>query len=289
MGGSGNASCGGEVCGDDEVCCGPPECGSCILATQGPQCPDACPGGMGGMDGGVAPPLRVPDCPGTFERCDSTRCVDGEPCITCPDGQLCVEIELSCGPQGGSTAQCVDDPCAGSELSCSCADSVCSAAGPEFVSCSVATGDSFLIGPSGEPFMSCRGGGLCASPDTSIATPNGDVLISQLAPFDLVYSLGEDGIEAVPLLRVARTRVLNHTVLGITLDDGAHFEISGPHPTVDGRRLDQLTVGDVLDGRRIVAIDVVPYAHAFTYDILPASKSGSYVANGVWMGTTLAH
>jgi hypothetical protein len=287
VGDSGNTSCGDEVCGDDEFCCGPPECGSCALLTQGPQCPDTCPEGAGGMDGGASL-LRIPDCPGSIERCDSERCNEGEPCVACPDGQVCVEIDITCGPQGGSTAQCVDDPCAGSELSCSCADSVCSAADPELgLSCGVYTQDSFLVGPDREPFMSCSGGGVCASPDTSIATPSGDVPISQLAAFDLVYSLGEDGIEAVPLLRVARTKVMDHTVLGITLDDGSHFEISGPHPTADGRRLDQLNVGDELDGRRIVVIDFVPYAHAFTYDILPASKSGSYVANGVWMGTTL--
>jgi len=32
----------------------------------------------------------------------------------------------------------------------------------------------------------------------------------------------------------------------------------------------------------------VPYAEAYTYDVLPDSDSGSYFAGGVLIGTTLA-
>jgi hypothetical protein len=38
---------------------------------------------------------------------------------------------------------------------------------------------------------------------------------------------------------------------------------------------------------RIERLTVVPYPHRFTYDILPASDSGTYFAGGVLIGSTL--
>jgi hypothetical protein len=32
---------------------------------------------------------------------------------------------------------------------------------------------------------------------------------------------------------------------------------------------------------------VIPYEHAFTYDILPASETGTYYAAGALIGSTL--
>ena len=46
-------------------------------------------------------------------------------------------------------------------------------------------------------------------------------------------------------------------------------------------------MGDLIDGRQVTATRLVPYTHRYTHDILPASDSGAYLANGVWMGTTL--
>jgi hypothetical protein len=34
-------------------------------------------------------------------------------------------------------------------------------------------------------------------------------------------------------------------------------------------------------------VEIVPYGHPYTYDILPASKSGTYFAAGVLIGSTL--
>jgi hypothetical protein len=38
----------------------------------------------------------------------------------------------------------------------------------------------------------------------------------------------------------------------------------------------------------ILEVQTVPYAHRFTHDILPATDSGTYVAGGVLIGSTLA-
>jgi len=230
--------------------------------------------------------LRVPECPSVFERCDSDRCLDGELCVTCPPGQVCVEVELSCGPAGGSTAQCVEDPCAGGALDCSCAGVLCDELNLS-LACGVYAQDHFLVGPDRDPFLSCIGGGVCASPHTRIATPSGDVRIDSLSAGDLVYSQERNEIRAVPLLKVSRTPVSHHQVVQLTLSDGQILEISGPHPTADGRRMDELEPGDLMDGLSVVERRYIPYTYAYTYDILPDSSTGTYVAQGVWMGSTL--
>jgi hypothetical protein len=120
-----------------------------------------------------------------------------------------------------------------------------------------------------------------------IATPSGEVPIEDLRVGDLIYSLEADQIRIVALVKVARTAVYRHQVMRVRMSDGSVLEISGPHPTADGRRLSDLAVGDIVDGRTVVESELVPYSHAFTYDILPDSSTGSYVAEGLWMGTTL--
>jgi len=66
------------------------------------------------------------------------------------------------------------------------------------------------------------------------------------------------------------------------------LEISGVHPTADGRTFADLHSGDDLDGVRVVGASVIPYAHDATYDILPDSDTGTYFAAGVLIGSTLA-
>ena len=134
--------------------------------------------------------------------------------------------------------------------------------------------------------MTCLG--RCASPDTPVATPSGERLIADLRPGDLVYSEHEGAIVAVPLVRVVRWPVQGHFVIRVSTEKGATLEMSAPHPTADGRRFADLKMGDRLGGDRIVAREVVPYRHAHTYDILPASSTGTYFAAGLLVGSTLA-
>jgi len=46
--------------------------------------------------------------------------------------------------------------------------------------------------------------------------------------------------------------------------------------------------GIALDGHRIRSVEVIPYTFEATYDILPASDTGTYFAAGVEIGSTLA-
>jgi hypothetical protein len=129
---------------------------------------------------------------------------------------------------------------------------------------------------------------ICASPDTPIATPRGDVPIAQLKRGDLVYSVEHGATVVVPLVAVASTPVTAHQVLRVLLDDATTLEISPGHPTADGRIFSDLAVGSMLDeGHRIISVELIPYTQSRTYDILPASSTGTYYAGGTLIGSSL--
>jgi hypothetical protein len=128
---------------------------------------------------------------------------------------------------------------------------------------------------------------ICASPDTPIATETGDIAIASLGVGDRVYSVDQGRVVLVPLVQVHRTPVSNHHVVHLELESGATLDISGLHPTADGRKFSDLRSGDVVGGVRVLSAHVVPYPGAYTYDILPASDSGSYFAGGLLIGSTL--
>jgi hypothetical protein len=105
---------------------------------------------------------------------------------------------------------------------------------------------------------------------------------------DLVYSVDHDAIVAVPLSRVGHTAVLHHHVVRVVLENGRVLEISAGHPTADGRTFGELMAGGRLDGENgIASAQLEPYKYDATYDILPASSTGTYFAAGAWIGSTL--
>jgi hypothetical protein len=166
---------------------------------------------------------------------------------------------------------CQPNPCAPDMLACDCARSLCSA--PE---CSAVN----------ETLM-CTYRAVCASPETLIETPAGERRIADLRPGDLVYSVDRESIKPVPILEAAKTPVFHHEVVELETADGTRMEISPGHPTADGRRFGELSPGDRLDGVLIVSSRRVPYHHAYTYDILPDSDTGTYLAFGKLIGSTL--
>lgn len=91
----------------------------------------------------------------------------------------------------------------------------------------------------------------------------------------------------MPIAEVSRAPAPNHHVIRVQLASGATLEISARHPTADGRTFGDLHAGDALSGIAITSATVVPYRHPWTYDILPASDSGTYFAGGALVGSTL--
>lgn len=130
---------------------------------------------------------------------------------------------------------------------------------------------------------------VCAAPTTPVATPTGERAIASLGVGDLVYSVDHDAVVVVPLVRTGKTKVGAHRVMRVTLADGAILEVSAGHPTADGRTFGELRAGGLLDSQHPVAsVESVPYRYDATYDILPASSTGTYFAAGALIGSTLA-
>jgi hypothetical protein len=259
-GGAGGApgTCGGVVCGPDEECCGPSECGHCILASTDPACASSC----------------------TRRRCgdEGLECLD--PVLGYP-GEICVERRETAGPTVVLGYECVRNPCGAEPLACDCAMPVCEEGAVFDPQCVSADPDTLTL-------VCDDFGGVCNSPDTPIATPRGERAIATLREGDLVYSVHDGAIVAVPLVRATRTSVFQHRVVRLELDSGVVLEISALHPTADGRSIGALRVADTLDGAQVVSVERVPYRFDHTYDILPASDTGTYFAGGVRLGSTLA-
>lgn len=130
---------------------------------------------------------------------------------------------------------------------------------------------------------------ICLAFGTRIDTPSGPKPVQELEAGMVVWSIDAAGrrVEAA-ILSTARTPVgAGHLLAHVRLDDGRELWASPGHPTADGRRLGELRPGDILDGGRVVMAATVPYGHDATYDLLPASATGAYWANGVLLGSTL--
>jgi hypothetical protein len=198
----------------------------------------------------------------------------GDDGLSCTAPQICVTFVVTAGPSETKTWECHDDPCAPAPLDCICGAPLCGT-GPG-TNCQMHQGD-----------LECHSGGVCAAPDTPIATPQGYRAIEELTAGDLVYSIHEGRLQAVAVTRTSRRAVTNHAVVEVTLQSGAVLRISGPHPTADGRRFSDLFPGSMLGDQEVTAVATMPYDHSHTYDILPDSDSGTYLAAGALIGTTL--
>ena len=141
---------------------------------------------------------------------------------------------------------------------------------------------------SGLPAYGCYPPGcpvpICLSPDTKIKTDGVQKRIADIREGEIVLT---DHGKAVRVKKISKTQVKNHKILKVLLSDGTVLEISPGHPTADGRKLKELKMGDILDGRMVVETKFIPYIYSHTYDILPDSKTGHYYANGVLIGSSL--
>lgn len=201
-------------------------------------------------------------CPGNTPYCDHGVCKDKPPCET---GTNCI-----------GTATCCGNKC------CAVGEICCDVPGP--LGTPLPTCNQPVDGTCPKGCTSC----VCNSPETPIATPSGERRIRDLREGDLVYSLSGGRMIAVPITRTNRVEAPNHQVMRVTLSSGSVLEISPKHPTADGRKFGDLRAGDRLDGVFVVAAEPVAYAHSHTYDILPASDTGTYWAGGVLIASTLA-
>ncbi|MGZ6272432.1 MAG: hypothetical protein ACXWPJ_10240 [Candidatus Limnocylindrales bacterium] len=130
---------------------------------------------------------------------------------------------------------------------------------------------------------------ICLAASTKIATPHGDVRVTDVKPGMLVWTQAGGARVAAQVLEVGSMAVpAGHLMVHLKLADGRELLVSPGHPTADGRSAGSLRAGDELDGSTITLWELVPYTADRTYDILPAGGTGEYWANGILMGSTLA-
>lgn len=289
---------GGSIC--DDCCAGipNPSCAvvDCACPPTGGASGTGGSGGAGGMGGvgGTGAGTGGTTCDATkclgFDCCGTDTCVnlqnDINNCGTCGnvctggDGAYCDNGKCGTAPCDAGMA-CLTGTCCGAQC-CGAGELCCSIDGPVLVMTTCTKPTDLGTCP-----MGCR---LCAcnSPDTPIATPGGTRAIASLREGDLVYSVEDGATVAVPLALVVRNPVSHHEVVRVTLDDGTQVEISARHPLVDGRTIGDLRAGSEVEGAHVRVVETVPYPHAFTYDILPASRTGAYYAGGVLVRSTLS-
>lgn len=145
-----------------------------------------------------------------------------------------------------------------------------------------ALGNSFCGSP-GQQCSRCR----CLPGDVHIATPAGERLLRDIEPGDTVWTQSTDGKRRATTVRetVRVPAPAGHRALEIELADGRIVHASPTHPAVDGTPLQQLKVGDLLDGSRIVRIQKGKPLPA-TYDL--RTRDGEiYWADDVPLRTTI--
>ncbi|HEY8952494.1 MAG TPA: Hint domain-containing protein [Candidatus Dormibacteraeota bacterium] len=130
---------------------------------------------------------------------------------------------------------------------------------------------------------------ICLAAGTLIATPAGNVQVTDIKPGMLVWTATAAGARiAAPVLEVGSTQVpAGHLMVHLVMADGRELLASPGHRTADGRALGSLAAGEALDGSTISRWELVPYSGDRTYDLLPAGPTGTYWANGIQLSSTL--
>jgi hypothetical protein len=129
----------------------------------------------------------------------------------------------------------------------------------------------------------------CLPPTALISTPSGGVPASSLQKGMPVWTRDLSGSAVLAsVLEVSTVQApTKHRLLAVSLADGRSFSASPNHPDDSGKPLGRLQVGDVLDGAKVEALEMVEYLHPQTWDLLPSGETGIYKVNGVWLGSTL--
>lgn len=130
---------------------------------------------------------------------------------------------------------------------------------------------------------------ICLAKGTLIATPFGATAVQELQIGAPAWTVNASLRRTLGIVtKTSKTVVLpNHKMIQLILNDGRALLASPGHPTIDGRTVGDLAVGDRYDGARVISVDRVSYSDGFTYDILVSGETGFYFANGILIDSTL--
>jgi hypothetical protein len=138
--------------------------------------------------------------------------------------------------------------------------------------------------PAGEPMCP-----ICLSVGTLIDGPDGAIPVERLRLGDPVWTLDLDGrrIPGVVIALGSTPAPPDHQVITITLGDGRSVTASPGHPLADGRVVGDIAIGDRIDGSAVVSLEPRSYGGAETFDLVVSGPTGTYLAGGIPLGSTL--
>ncbi len=130
---------------------------------------------------------------------------------------------------------------------------------------------------------------ICLPRGTRIETPSGGLAVEALRIGDVVWTLDPQGrLVAASVIALGSTPApANHHLVRVVLADGRSVTASPGHPLADGRHLGELGAGDLVDGSVVTSSDLIPYAGQRTYDLVVSGPTGSYLVDGIALGSTI--
>lgn len=130
---------------------------------------------------------------------------------------------------------------------------------------------------------------ICLAGNTLIDTPLGSMPVKDLKIGMKIWTTDKNGNRisgiAIKTSKVPVPPI--HQMVHLVLDDGRELFASPGHPTIDSRRVGDLTAGEMYNGTLIINAERVSYGDGATYDVLPSGETGFYWANGILLGSAL--
>lgn len=248
--------------------------------------------------------LKDSDCPSSKYMCEETQgtgtaCPSTDPtCVpthTTIAGECKVKVSYACSADSQCAAGnlCHKNTCT-APIGRQCAGASDTSCGADF-ECVQGCGPPVSRGDDPPPPYFCQLKGyvrmcpICIAKNTLIDTPQGPVPVQDLQIGATVWTVNTSGELVIgPVSLVSKTAVpSDHKMAQLVLKDGRALLVSPEHPTIDGRTVRDLAVGDTYNGSQVVSALRVLYAEGYTYDILPSGETGFYFANGILMDSTL--
>ena len=130
---------------------------------------------------------------------------------------------------------------------------------------------------------------ICLDRLTTIDTPSGSIEVDRLRIGDEVWTLDADGhrVAGTVIALGSMPAPAGHRVVHLSLADGRSVSASPAHPLADGRTIAELRVGDAIDGSVVASLASVVYEGGSTYDLVVSGETGTYLAGGIPLGSTI--
>jgi hypothetical protein len=131
---------------------------------------------------------------------------------------------------------------------------------------------------------------ICLARGTRIDTPHGPVPVQDLRLGAPIWTLDADGrrVAGTVIALGSTTAPGTHRVIRLVLADGRTVTASPGHPLADGRTFGSLSIGELVDGSAVASLESLPYAGGETFDLVASGSTGTYLSDGIPLGTTLA-